>query len=42
MCLDIRIHGVRSGFVHGRMHIFSHDGLLMATASQSAILRLFP
>jgi len=41
MCLDIRIHGVRSGFVHGRMHIFSADGVLMATASQSAILRLF-
>jgi acyl-CoA thioesterase len=41
MCLDIRIHGVRSGFVHGRMHIFSQDGVLMATASQSAILRLF-
>jgi acyl-CoA thioesterase len=42
MALDIRIHGVRSGFVHGRMHIFSQDGVLMATASQSAILRLFP
>lgn len=41
MLCDIRIHGVRSGFVHGRMHIFSQDGVLMATASQSAILRLF-
>ena len=42
MLLDIRIHGVRSGFVHGRMHIFSQDGILMATGSQSAILRLQP
>ena len=40
MLCDIRIHGVRSGFVHGRMHIFSESGVLMATASQSAILRL--
>ena len=40
MLCDIRIHGVRNGFVHGRMHIFSDSGALMATASQSAILRL--
>ncbi len=38
---DIRIHGVHGGFVHGRMLIFSQDGVLMATASQSAILRIF-
>jgi acyl-CoA thioesterase len=41
MLCDIRIHGVRAGFVHGRMHIFADDGALMATASQSGILRLW-
>ncbi len=38
---DIRIHGVARGFVHGRMHLFAQDGTLMATASQSGILRLW-
>ena len=41
MCCDIRIHGVNAGFVHGRMHVFAADGTLMATASQSGILRLW-
>jgi acyl-CoA thioesterase len=41
MCCDIRIHGVNAGFVHGRMHVFAEDGTLMATASQSGILRLW-
>ncbi len=36
---DIRIHGVHGGFVHGRMHLFAQDGELMASASQSMILR---
>ena len=39
MCCDIRIHGVNAGFVHGRMHVFAEDGTLMATASQSTIVR---
>lgn len=36
---DIQIHGVHGGFVHGRMHLFAQDGTLMASASQSLILR---
>ncbi|MBI1238325.1 MAG: acyl-CoA thioesterase [Alphaproteobacteria bacterium] len=38
---DIRIHGIHAGFVHGRMHIFAQDGELLATASQSGILRVW-
>lgn len=38
---DTQIFAVANGFVHGRMHIFSADGHLLATASQSGILRLF-
>ena len=37
---DIRIHAAHAGFVHGRMHLFARDGTLMATASQSMILRI--
>ncbi|MCH8684769.1 acyl-CoA thioesterase [Pedomonas mirosovicensis] len=37
---DIRIHSVHGGFAHGRMHLFAEDGTLMATASQSVIIRL--
>ena len=37
---DIRIHSVHGGFAHGRMHQFAQDGTLMATASQSMIIRL--
>jgi acyl-CoA thioesterase len=36
---DISIHGVQDGFSHGSMRLFAEDGQLMATASQSAILR---
>lgn len=38
---DIQIHGVANGFAHGRMHIFAETGELIATASQSLILRLW-
>lgn len=34
-----RIHGVHAGFGHGRMHLFAEDGALLATASQSMIIR---
>lgn len=38
---DIRIHGIANGFAHGRMHIFAETGELIATASQSMILRIW-
>lgn len=38
---DVKVHGVANGFAHGRMHIFAETGELVATASQSLILRLF-
>lgn len=37
---DTRISGMANGFVHGRMYIFAEDGTLLATASQSGILRI--
>jgi acyl-CoA thioesterase-2 len=37
---DIRIHATANGFVHGRVHLFAEDGTLLATASQSMILRV--
>jgi acyl-CoA thioesterase len=36
---DIGIHAVNAGFGHGAMRLFSEDGQLMATASQSVIVR---
>jgi len=40
--LDIRIHAVAHGFGHGVVHLWSQDGSLLATASQSTIVRLIP
>ncbi len=37
---DMRIHAVHAGFAHGRVHLFARDGTLMATASQSMIVRV--
>ncbi|MGZ3377831.1 MAG: acyl-CoA thioesterase [Phenylobacterium sp.] len=37
---DIRILGVHGGFGHGAMYLFAEDGELMATASQSLIVRV--
>jgi acyl-CoA thioesterase II len=37
--LDIRIHGVQRGFGHGLVHMYAEDGTLMATASQSCVVR---
>jgi acyl-CoA thioesterase II len=37
---DIRIHGLHGGFAHGSMYMFAQDGELMASASQSLILRV--
>ena len=39
--LDIRIHMVGRGFGHGLVHMFAEDGTLMATASQSCIVRFW-
>jgi acyl-CoA thioesterase len=39
--LDIHIHAVERGFGHGLVHMFAEDGTLLATASQSCIMRLW-
>jgi acyl-CoA thioesterase-2 len=39
---EARISRAHGGFAHGAMHMFSRDGRLMATASQSMILRDMP
>ena len=39
--MDIRIHGVERGFGHGLVHMFAEDGTLLATASQSVIVRFW-
>ena len=36
---DTVIEGVANGFAHGRMRLFAADGTLLATASQSMIVR---
>lgn len=38
--LDIRIEGIAHGFGHGAVHLWTEDGTLLATASQSTIIRL--
>lgn len=37
--LDIRIQAVAGGFGHGLVHLWAEDGTLLATASQSAVVR---
>jgi acyl-CoA thioesterase len=37
---DIRVQGIRNGFGHGQIHLWSEDGRFMATGSQSFIVRL--
>ena len=36
---DIRIHAVYGGLAHGLVHLWADDGTLMATASQSSMVR---
>lgn len=36
---DVRVHAVNDGFGHGLIHLWSQDGVLLATASQSTIVR---
>ncbi|MGY6500118.1 MAG: acyl-CoA thioesterase [Acidimicrobiales bacterium] len=38
--LDIRVHAVANGFAHGLVHQWAEDGTLLATASQSTIVRV--
>jgi acyl-CoA thioesterase len=37
--VDIRVDVVAQGFGHGQVHLWAEDGTLMATASQSALIR---
>lgn len=39
--VDIRVDVVAHGFGHGQVHLWAEDGTLMATASQSALIRLW-
>ncbi len=39
--LDIHVHAIEHGFGHGLVHMFAEDGTLMATASQSCIVRFW-
>jgi acyl-CoA thioesterase len=39
--MDIRVHAVERGFGHGLVHMFAEDGTLLATASQSVIVRMW-
>jgi acyl-CoA thioesterase len=39
---DVRIAGAARGFGHGAIYMFAEDGTLMATGSQSVILRFVP
>lgn len=36
---DVRVHAVAHGFGHGLVHLWSRDGVLLGTASQSTIVR---
>ena len=37
--VDVRMHAVHHGFGHGLVHLWAQDGTLLATASQSTIVR---
>jgi acyl-CoA thioesterase-2 len=39
--LDVRVHQVHNGFGHGDVHLWSESGALLATASQSTIVRMW-
>ncbi|MCB1261637.1 MAG: thioesterase family protein [Acidimicrobiales bacterium] len=39
--VDIRVDAIHDGFGHGIVHLWAEDGTLMATASQSALVRLW-
>ena len=37
--VDVQLHAIRNGFGHGLVHLWAEDGTLLATASQSCIVR---
>jgi acyl-CoA thioesterase len=37
---EISVHGIESGFAHGDVRMFADDGALLATASQSLVMRI--
>ncbi len=37
--VDVTVDGIGNGFGHGTVHLYADDGTLMATASQSTIVR---
>lgn len=37
--VDVRVHAIHNGFGHGLVHLWATDGTLLATASQSTIVR---
>ncbi len=39
--VDVRVHQVVNGFGHGDVHLWSEDGALLGTASQSTIVRMW-
>jgi acyl-CoA thioesterase len=39
--LDIAVDGIANGFGHGTVHLYAEDGTLMASASQSTIVRFW-
>lgn len=39
--VDIQVDGIDHGFGHGTVHLYTQDGTLLATASQSTIVRLW-
>lgn len=40
--VDVRVEGVANGFGHGTVYLWSESGVLLAAASQSALLRRLP
>ncbi|MGI9577293.1 MAG: acyl-CoA thioesterase [Microthrixaceae bacterium] len=37
--VDVRVEGISDGFGHGTVYLWANDGTLLATASQSALVR---
>ncbi len=40
--IDVQVHAVARGFGHGRVNLWAQDGTLLATASQSCVVRPWP